>query len=80
MSHEGCTGSFENGQQILQKVRMMGFAMQFLPIPVKKECECGESFEMVTFETECPGCGMLYAVTPCHAHDPDSIMPAGKID
>lgn len=80
MSHEGCTGSFENGQQIVAKVRMMGFSMQFLPVPLEKKCECGDTFEMVTFEDKCPSCGMTFAVTPCHAHDPENVMAAGKID
>ena len=36
------------------KVRMMGFAEQFLPIPLQVTCgECQKEFEMETFEFLC---------------------------
>lgn len=77
--HDGCSGKFENGMQVLQKVRMMGFSTGYLPMPMTISCsDCGKDVEMVTFESVCPHCGMVYAVTPCHAFDPDNIMPAGK--
>lgn len=76
--HDGCSGSFENGKQVADKVRMMGFADQMMPMPLELKCsQCGKGFEMTTFEAKCPGCGMVYAVTPCHAFDPAGIMPAG---
>ena len=34
-------------------------------------------FEMSFFETYCPHCDMVYAVTPCHAFDPENVMAAG---
>ena len=78
MSHEGCSGSFENGKQVADKVRQMGFDKQFMPVPLIKKCsQCGEKFEMIHYEEKCPKCNMVYAVTPCHAFDSDNIMPAG---
>jgi hypothetical protein len=32
---------------------------------------------MDRFETHCPACDMVYAVTPCHAFDPANVMAAG---
>lgn len=78
MSHEGCSGSFSNGKMVADKVRQMGFDQQFMPMPLTITCEnCGKSFEMDRFETHCPNCDMVYAVTPCHAFDPESVMAAG---
>lgn len=77
--HDGCSGSFNNGKEIVDKVRMMGFAAQCMPVPLTIKCvECEETFEMDTFEDKCPHCGMVYGVTPCHAFDPDNVMAAGK--
>ncbi len=77
--HDGCLGSFENGKQIVDKVRMMGFSNQRLPIPMTLNCHgCGSEFTMETFEQTCPECDMVYAVTPCHAFDVRNIMSAGK--
>ncbi len=76
--HQGCTGSFENGKQVVDKLRMMGFSEQYMPIPFEIQCECGEKFTMETFESKCPHCNMVYGVTPCHAFDVKNIMPAGK--
>ena len=78
--HEGCSGSFETGRQVLQKVRMMGFSEQFMPVALDITCrECGETFQMETFESICPKCETVYAVTPCHAFDPDNVAAAGKL-
>ena len=78
MSHEGCSGSFKNGKQVVDKVRQMGFNKQPMPVPLIKKCsKCGEKFEMLNFEGKCPKCNMVYGVTPCHAFDPNNIMPAG---
>lgn len=77
--HDGCNGSFDNGKQIIDKLRMMGFSQQHMPIPAAFECqECGELVTMVTFEYKCPHCDMVYGVTPCHAFDSENIMAAGK--
>ena len=76
--HEGCAGSFENGKQIVDKVRAMGFNLQMMPMTMTIQCsECGNSFEMSHFEEACPHCRMVYGVTPCHAFDPANVMPAG---
>ncbi len=75
--HDGCSASFGDGRQVVDKVRMMGFAGQPVPVPLPITCSCGESFSMQTFEAACPACGNVHAVTPCHAFDPDNVMAAG---
>jgi Zn finger protein HypA/HybF involved in hydrogenase expression len=76
--HDGCSGTFDNGLQVLEKVRMMGFSMGMMPVPAQFTCECGQPLMMDTFEYQCPICGMVYAVTPCHAFDVENIQAAGK--
>ncbi len=77
--HDGCSGSFDNGQQVVNKVRQMGFSEGAMPMPMDIECvDCGKTFSMETFESKCPDCGMVYGVTPCHAFDPANVMAAGK--
>lgn len=71
--HDGCTAKFEDGIEVLNKVRMMGFSNGYLPIPFKIECECGNDFEMKTFESFCDKCNRIYAVTPCHAFDIENV-------
>jgi len=76
--HDGCSGSFENGKQVADKVRMMGFDIQAMPMPLMIKCEnCETDFEMENFESKCPNCGMVYAVTPCHAFDAANVKAAG---
>ncbi len=76
--HDGCSGSFNNGKQVVDKIRMMGFAGEAMPVPLIIECpECGESFAMKTFEGKC-SCGMVFGVTPCHASSADHVQAAGK--
>jgi len=77
--HDGCSGSFTDGKQVVDKVRMMGFSEQFMPMPLNVPCVvCEKEFEMETFEAKCPECGAVHAVTPCHAFDPANVMSAGK--
>lgn len=75
--HDGCSASFENGKAVVDKVRMMGFSDGALPIPMEITCECGHTFTMEFFEDECPKCGMIFGVTPCHSHDPNAVKAAG---
>ncbi|MGL1890564.1 MAG: hypothetical protein OCD02_03010 [Spirochaetaceae bacterium] len=76
--HDGCSGSFGSGQQVVDKIRMMGFAGENMPAPLIIECtECGESFIMKTFEGKCE-CGAVYGVTPCSASNAANVKPAGK--
>ena len=76
--HDGCHGSFISGEQVVDKLRMMGFSRHQMPIPVTLVCSgCEQSFVMETLECRCPHCNMVYGVTPCHAHDSKSIQPAG---
>ena len=75
--HDGCSGSFQNGKQVVDKVRMMGFSDGALPMPLDIKCSCGNTFQMDFFEDQCPACKMVYAVTPCSSHDPSKAQPAG---
>ncbi len=77
--HDGCSGSFKSGEEVLLKVRSMGFAEQPMPMALDITCvECHTEFVMETHEGACPTCQMIYAVTPCHAFDVDNVMAAGK--
>lgn len=76
--HDGCSAEFADGKQVVDKVRMMGFAGQPLPMPLPMDCRnCGKGFEMASFETACPECGAVHGVTPCHAFDPENVLSAG---
>lgn len=75
--HEGCSGSFESGKQVVDKLRMMGFSEGMMPLPLHISCDnCGQEFEMYTFEAKCE-CGMVYGVTPCHAFSAEHVQAAG---
>ncbi len=75
--HDNCSASFQNGKQVVDKVRMMGFSDGALPMAFDIKCSCGETFTMSFFEDECPNCKMVYGVTPCSCHDPEKIQAAG---
>lgn len=77
--HDGCTGTFENGKMVVDKIRMMGFNTRLMPPGIIIRCvECGNEIEMTHLESKCPKCNMVYGVTPCSASDPEKIMAAGK--
>lgn len=45
--HDGCSGKFENGKQVVEKLRMMGFNEQLMPIPAQFICEeCNNEITM----------------------------------
>lgn len=76
--HDGCSGSFESGKQVVDKLRTMGFSSGNMPVPLDLECgDCGAKILMTTFEVKCD-CGMVYGVTPCHAFAPENVKAAGK--
>lgn len=76
--HDGCGGSFANGQQVVAKLRMMGFSQGFLPMPFEIDCHhCGKPITMTTFEFTCADCGAVHGVTPCHSNSPTSVQCAG---
>lgn len=76
--HDGCSGQFGSGAQVVDKIRMMGFNIQMMPMPMTITCvNCATEFQMDCFEGQCPHCRMVYGVTPCHAFDPANVMPAG---
>lgn len=73
--HEECLGTFNTGKEVQQKLRMMGFSDQLMPIPAYIKCKkCGADIVMDTFEYKCPVCGAIHVVTPCHAFDSDNIQ------
>jgi len=76
--HDGCSGNFGTGKQVVDKIRNMGFASQAMPMPLAITCGgCAQEFTMETFEDTCPSCRMVYGVTPCHAFDPVHVQAAG---
>jgi len=76
--HDGCAGPSSDGKMMVNKVRMMGFNKMPMPAPLQIPCEnCRTEFTMTCFEGVCPDCGMVFAVTPCSAHDAANVKPAG---
>ncbi len=76
--HDGCSGSFLNGRQIADKVRMMGFDSMAIPNPLDIDCvNCKSLFKMETMVSQCPSCHMVYAVTPCHSNSAQDVQAAG---
>ena len=76
--HDGCGGCFDNGKQVADKVRMMGFDKLAPARPLDINCgHCTTPFLMETMVASCPSCGMVYAVTPCHCDRSEDAMPAG---
>ncbi len=76
--HDGCSGTFETGKQIVDKIRMMGFNTNLLGTPLEISCSnCDAIFQMKRMESHCPFCGMVYGVTPCHSHSAQFVKAAG---
>ncbi|MBA3009176.1 MAG: hypothetical protein KKF12_20845 [Proteobacteria bacterium] len=76
--HDGCSGAFESGKQIVDKIRMMGFNSTPLACPLEINCHnCHTLFQMETMESRCPSCGMVYGITPCHSHSSEFAKAAG---
>ncbi len=76
--HDGCSGAFESGKQIVDKIRMMGFNATPLASALEINCSsCHNIFQMEVMESQCPTCGMVYGVTPCHSHSSEFVKAAG---
>ena len=76
--HDGCTGPTSDGKMVANKVRMMGFNKQAMPMPLEITCSnCDNKFSMMCFEASCPECDMVFAVTPCSANDASKVKAAG---
>ncbi len=76
--HDGCSGTFGSGKQIVDKIRMMGFDNRILPNALEITCSnCENGFRMEKMETKCPFCAMVYGVTPCHSHSTQFVKAAG---
>ncbi len=76
--HDGCSGTFETGKQIVDKIRMMGFNTNPLGAPLEVSCtNCDAIFQMECMESQCPSCDMVYGVTPCHSHSVQFVKAAG---
>jgi Zn finger protein HypA/HybF involved in hydrogenase expression len=58
--HDGCSGSFLSGKQIVDKIRMMGFNKNLLAAPLKIDCfNCDTIFQMETMKSQCPACNRI---------------------
>ncbi|MCP4723140.1 MAG: hypothetical protein GY860_27115 [Desulfobacteraceae bacterium] len=76
--HDGCSGAYESGKEIVDKIRMMGFNTTPLDPTLKIDCSnCHTPFQMEVMESQCPSCGMVYGVTPCHSHSSEFAKAAG---
>ena len=76
--HDGCSGTFESGKQIINKIKNMGFNTNFLGTPLEIYCSnCDTVFQMETMEAQCPPSNMVYGVTPCHSHSAQFVKAAG---
>lgn len=76
--HDGCSGAFESGKEIVDKIRMMGFNTTPMAKPLKIRCtNCEAVFKMEYMESKCPSCNMVYGVTPCHCHSTEFVKAAG---
>lgn len=77
--HDGCAGGGNTGDEVLNKVRQMGFSGLPIPVPLRVRCgRCGETFEMAYFEDACTACGAVHAITPCHADDAGSVRVSAE--
>jgi Zn finger protein HypA/HybF involved in hydrogenase expression len=75
--HDGCSGSFESGKQVVDKIRMMGFNTNPMA-PIEIKCtNCDSVFVMEVMEAKCPSCKMVYGVTPCHSYSAEFVKAAG---
>lgn len=76
--HDGCTGSVGSGQEVVNKLRMMGFSEGALPVAFEMDCRnCGKPMQMTTYEYACPECKAVHGVTPCHAFSAENVQCAG---
>jgi len=76
--HDGCSGAYESGKQIVDKIRMMGFNKSPLAVSLEIDCtNCDTVFQMEHMESQCPSCDMVYGVTPCHSHTAEFVKAAG---
>jgi len=76
--HDGCSGTFDSGKQVVDKIRMMGFNHTPLAVAFEISCShCDNTFQMEKMEAMCPSCNMVYGVTPCHSHSAQFVKAAG---
>ena len=76
--HDGCPGQFNNGKEVIDKLREMGLAKQFMFDVLKVICKnCEKIFFMETYEANCPECNCVHGVTPCNAFDTSNVESAG---
>lgn len=76
--HDGCSSAFQSGKEIVDKIRTMGFNKNPVGNALEINCtNCDTVFKMEFMESECPSCGMVYGVTPCHSHSAEFVKAAG---
>lgn len=74
MAHNcGC----DNTLNAVDKLRKKGYAALPLPTAYEIICGCGNAFMMVTHESKCPQCQMVYGVTPCGSDSIDNVEAVG---
>jgi hypothetical protein len=53
--HNGCSGTYESGKEIVDKIRMMGFNATPLASALEIDCSnCRTHFQMEIMEAQCP--------------------------
>lgn len=67
-----CT--FNNNQEVLDKVREKGFSDSMMDFTYELKCQCGNTVKMNTFETKCNSCNGIFAVTPCSQDSIDNVV------
>jgi hypothetical protein len=70
-------GVLEDGKAVVDHIKSKQ-KENFEPNVVHEiDCECGETFLFKKVISNCPKCGMTYAVTPCSSSDKNNIKQAG---
>lgn len=72
-----CSCTFENGKELVDRLREKNYSKDKLDINHEIKCECGNTFNMETLEDKCESCNMVYGVTPCKKDEAENIMVAG---
>lgn len=72
----GCGCTFDNGKQVVDKVRSKGMADEKMPVQHEITCVCTTQFTMETYVAKCPVCSMTYGVTPCSCEDINKVAMA----
>lgn len=72
----GCS-SLADGKAIVDHVKSKGKENEVPHVLHNINCGCGNSFILEKVITNCPSCGMTYAVTPCSSGNIENVKQAG---